>query len=97
MKDLLDLHLALNAAGLNIEGVCGKAGGEVRINGWQSPPTPTDLAKADAIIKAFDWSDPLPLDAEAAVAKLTPAQKQKLLDLAAIEAVKSNPKLLEKV
>jgi hypothetical protein len=96
MRDLIDLHFALQAANLDIQGVCDP-GPKARITGWNVPPTQADLVKADAILKSFDWSDQPAPDVAAKVAKLTPQQKQKLLDLAVLQAVQQNPALLEQV
>jgi hypothetical protein len=93
MKDILDLHVALQKAGLDISGVCDP-GPQARITGWNTGPTQADLDKASLILKSFDWTDPVPVDVEAQVARLTPAQKQRLLDLSVVEVAKANPKLL---
>jgi len=98
MRDILDLHIALRDAGLDISGV-SDPGESAYINGWNSPPSESDLLKAESIIKEFDWTDPAPpATAEmirSTVQKLTPQQKQKLLDDLLFENVRMKPRLLE--
>jgi len=100
MRDILDLHIALRDAGLDISGV-SDPGPKAYINGWNTSPTEADLDVATTLLREFDWSDPPPPSTaeqiRETVQKLTPHEKQQLLDEFLVDRLREKPKLLERL
>lgn len=97
MPDIMDLHMALRGAGLNIEGV-SDPGPEAYITGWVTEPTKDDLALAESILKSFDWSDrPTKTEEQikTEISVLTPDQRMKLVDRLLIDLALAKPEVFE--
>lgn len=60
MRELNRLHDAIAAAGIDITGLSSDAAGTVALAPDNTHLTPEQRRQAEAIIAAFDWSEPPP-------------------------------------
>lgn len=93
MKDIVDLHESLREAGFAISGLCGEVP-DVKITGWNTPPTRDDESRAAAFIQNFDWAVPDEASIRATVKGMSALDREQLLLKLMEHFAVQNPKFL---